>query len=82
VSSTADWLTFTGAPALSIAWTQVDEVQRAGESLMITTADRRGLRFAFTTVDEAARAGVIAAHLRELSEADASLGYGASIFTI
>lgn len=60
----------------------VDEVQRAGESLMITTADRRGLRFAFTTVDEAARAGVIAAHLRELSEADASLGYGASIFTI
>lgn len=79
---TTDWLMFTGAATLSIAWTQVDEVLRAGESLMVTAADRRALRFAFTTVEDAARAGVIAAHLRELREVDASVGYGASLFTI
>jgi hypothetical protein len=69
---TTRWLKFAGTADLSVAWTQVDEVQRAGDDLVITTADRRPLRFAFNTVEDAARAGVIGGHLRDLAQADAS----------
>lgn len=61
---TRDWLKFSGASDLSVAWTQVDEVQRAGPDLVVTLDDRgRGYRFSFRTAEEAARAGVLAAHL-------------------
>ena len=68
---TTRWLTFSGEADLSIAWIQVDDVQRAGADLVITTADRRrDTRFAFNTVEDAARSGVIARHLHELARAD------------
>ncbi len=73
VLMTTHWLKFSGAADLSVAWVQIDDVQRAGADLVITTADRRrDTRFAFNSVEEAARAGVIARHLRELAQADAS----------
>lgn len=85
---TTHWLKFAGTSDLSIAWTQVTDVERAEDDLVITTADRRSMRFAFTTSEDAARAGVIAAHLRDLAQADAladerllagpSDGYGVS----
>jgi len=67
---TTRWLKFAGSADLSIAWTQVDDVERADADLVVTTSDRHSLRFAFNAVEEAARAGVIAAHLRDLAHAD------------
>jgi hypothetical protein len=62
---TRDLLTFRGPTGLSVAWTEVVDVQRAGADLIVTLADRgRSLRFSCDSVDHAARGGVIAEHLR------------------
>jgi len=65
---TTGWLTFRGPSDLSIAWSEVSGVQRAGADLLMTVADSRHVvRFSFHSVDEAARAGVIANHLRQVA---------------
>jgi hypothetical protein len=62
---TPDQLTFRGPTELTVAWTQVANVQRAGADLIVTLADRdRSLRFSCDSVDHAARGGVIAEHLQ------------------
>jgi hypothetical protein len=62
---TADRLTFHGPTDLSVGWTEVVDVERAGADLIVTLADRsRSLRFSCDSVEHAARGGVIAEHLR------------------
>jgi hypothetical protein len=62
---TAGWLRFAGRVDASVAWSQVTDVQRAGKTLVVTVAGRRGaFRFSFRSAEEAARCGVIAGHLR------------------
>jgi len=66
---TSSWLKFSGTNDLSIAWTQVDEVRRSGNDLVVSVGDRtRGCRLSFPTLEDAARCSVIAAHLSELAQ--------------
>ncbi len=66
---TSSWLKFSGTNDLSIAWTQVDEVERSGNDLVVSVGDRsRGCRLSFPTLEDAARCGVIAAHLSQLAQ--------------
>jgi hypothetical protein len=61
---TSGWLKFRGAADMSVAWTEVADVQRAGREVIISLQDsNRVLRFACHGVNEAARAGVLAQHL-------------------
>ena len=66
---TSNWLKFSGTHALSIAWTQIDEVRCSGSDLVVSVGDRsRGCRLSFSTMEDAARCGVIAAHLSERAQ--------------
>jgi hypothetical protein len=66
---TSNWLKISGTHALSIAWTQIDEVRCSGSDLLVSVGDRsRGCRLSFSTMEDAARCGVIAAHLSERAQ--------------
>ena len=61
---TSGWLKFRGALDVSVAWSEVSDVQRAGREVIVSLHDsRRVLRFACHSVGEAARAGVLAQYL-------------------
>jgi hypothetical protein len=61
---TSGWLKFRGALDVSVAWSEVSDVQRAGREVIVSLHDsRRVLRFACHSVGEAARAGVLARYL-------------------
>ncbi len=63
---TSGWLKFRGASDMSVTWTEVADVQRAGCEVIVSLQDsNRVLRFACHTVTEAARAGVLAQHLAQ-----------------
>lgn len=62
------WLKFRGALDMSVAWSEVASVERAGRDLIVSLHDsRRMLRFSCHTLEEAARAGVIAGELSRLA---------------
>jgi hypothetical protein len=61
---TTGWLKFRGSLDVSVAWTEVADVQRAGCDVIVSLHDsKRALRFSCHSVSEAARAGVLAQHL-------------------
>jgi hypothetical protein len=61
---TGSWLKFRGTADMSIAWTEVADVQRADRELIISLREsNRVLRFSCHGVAEAARAGVLAQYL-------------------
>jgi hypothetical protein len=61
---TDGWLKFRGAFDVSVAWTEITHVERAGADVIVSLAgSRRLLRFACQTIADATRGGVIAAHL-------------------
>jgi hypothetical protein len=64
LSLTSGWLKFRGALDVSVAWSEVADVQRAGADLIVSLHEStRMLRFSCHTYSEAARAGVLAQHL-------------------
>jgi hypothetical protein len=66
-------VSFHGTTDVSVAWSDVTGVQRAGGDLILTLANGRPcLRFACDSVDQAARAGVIADHLRMMTTTGAA----------
>ncbi len=70
LSLTSGWLKFRGAVDLSVAWTEVAAVQRAGCEIIISLDDsKRVLRFSCHSLEEAARASVLAQHLAGRSRA-------------
>jgi hypothetical protein len=61
---TSGWLKFRAALDISVAWSEVSEVQRAGRELIVSLQDsKRVFRFAAQSASDAARAGVLAQHL-------------------
>ena len=59
-----EWLKFTGAIDLSVAWTEVTAVQRNDGDLIVILADHgQSLRFACQSIADAARAEAVAKHL-------------------
>jgi hypothetical protein len=73
LSLTGGWLKFRGAVDVSVAWTEVAAVQRAGCEIIILLDDsKRVLRFSCHSLEEAARASVLAQHLAGKSRADAA----------
>jgi hypothetical protein len=65
---TGGWLKFRGAIHVSLAWTEVSDVQRAGRDIIVSLHEsRRILRFSCHTLAEAACAGVVAQHLAAAS---------------
>jgi hypothetical protein len=68
LSMTSGWLKFRGALDLSVAWSEVADVQRAGSDIVLALHDsKRVLRFSCHSVGEAARAGVLADHLTRIA---------------
>ena len=68
LSLTSGWLKFRGALDISVAWTEIADVQRAGRDIIVSLHDsKRVLRFSCNELSEAARAGVLAQHLVTLS---------------
>jgi hypothetical protein len=64
LSLTTGWLKFRGALDVSVAWSEVADVQRAGTDLILSLqASTRVLRFACHSEGDAARAAVLAQHL-------------------
>lgn len=64
LSLTSGWLKFRGALDLSVSWSEVADVQRAGPDLIVSLNEsKRVLRFSCHSENEAARAGVLAQHL-------------------
>jgi hypothetical protein len=64
LSLTSGWLKFRGALDVSVAWTEVAAIQRAGREIIVSLHDsQRVLRFSCHSESEAARAGVLAQHL-------------------
>jgi hypothetical protein len=69
LSLTSGWLKFRGTVDITVAWTEVAEVQRAGCDIIVSLHDsKRVLRFACNAIGEAARGGVLAHHLSALSK--------------
>ena len=67
------WLKFRGALDMSVAWSEVSSVERAGRELIVSLQDSsRVLRFSCHTFEEAARGAVIAAELARQAGATAS----------
>jgi hypothetical protein len=72
---TTGWLRFRGALDLSVAWSEVSRVQRAGRELIVTLQDsNRALRFGCHTIEEASRGGVLAEHLASTARTQAVEG--------
>jgi hypothetical protein len=71
---TDGWLTFRGSRDLSVAWTEVTSVQRAGSDLLVTIEDQpEVLRFACHSEQDAARGELIAERLRQIGLAAPAL---------
>ena len=65
---TSRWMKFRGALDLSVAWSEVSDVQRAGRDIIIALHDsKRVLRFSCQSVIDAAQVGVLAQHLSSAS---------------
>jgi hypothetical protein len=63
---TTGWLKFRGGLDVSIAWSEVGLVQRAGRDIIVALEDsRRILRFTCPTLEDAARGSVIAEYLAQ-----------------
>lgn len=61
---TSGWVKFHGALDLSVVWTEVATVERAGRDIIVALHDsRRVLRFSCHAPEEAARGAVVARHL-------------------
>jgi hypothetical protein len=61
---TDGWLKFRGMLDVSVAWSEVSHVERAGDEIILMLANsRRMLRFSFRTPGDAACAGVLAQYL-------------------
>jgi hypothetical protein len=61
---TDGWFEFRGAFDVSVAWSEVSQVERAGTEIIVQLRDtRRMLRCSLLTVIDATRAGVLAQHL-------------------
>jgi hypothetical protein len=70
LSLTSGWLKFRGALDISVAWTEIADVQRAGRDIIVSLHDsKRVLRFSCNAISEAAQAGVLAQHLVAISGA-------------
>lgn len=68
---TSGWLRFRGALDLSVAWSEVSGVQRAGREIIFTLHDsNRALRFGCHTLDESTRGSVIAEYLAQVAHRD------------
>jgi hypothetical protein len=79
LSFTSGWLKFRGALDISVAWTEVTNVQRAGRDIIVSLHDsKRVLRFSCNTISEAAQAGVLAQHLIAISGPRATESTGES----
>lgn len=65
---TSRYLKFRGAIDVSVSWSEVADVQRAGAVLVVSLHEStRMLRFSCHSDSEAARAGVLAQHLANRS---------------
>jgi hypothetical protein len=63
---TSGWLKFRGTLDLSVTWSEIADVQRAGREMVILLQDsRRLLRFSCHSETETARGVVIAQHLAQ-----------------
>ena len=63
---TTGWLKFRGTLDLSVAWSEVADVQRAARELVVSLQDsRRLLRFSCHSEAEASHGAVIARHLAQ-----------------
>ena len=64
LSLTSGWLKFRGALDITVAWTEIAGVQRAGRDIIVSLHNsKRTFRFSCNEINEAARAGVLAQHL-------------------
>jgi hypothetical protein len=69
LSLTSGWLKYRGGVDISVAWTELADVQRAGRDIIFSLHDsKRVLRFSCNAVGEAAQAGVLAQHLITISK--------------
>ena len=70
---TSGWLRFRGALDLSVAWSEVARVQRAGREIIVTLQDsNRALRFGCHTLEESTRGSVVAEYLANAAREDSS----------
>lgn len=66
---TSDWLKFRGALDVSVAWSEISDVQRTDcEVIVAMHESKRVLRFCCQSVGEAAEAGVLARHLSSAAQ--------------
>jgi hypothetical protein len=66
---TSGWLKFRGAVDVSVAWSEVADVQRARREIVVSLRDsRRLLRFSCHSEAEAARGALIAQHLTQSAQ--------------
>lgn len=70
---TTSWLKFHGALDVSVVWSEVADVQRAGHEIVVSLPNSdRLLRFSCDSIAEAARGAVIATFLATTSRAGAA----------
>lgn len=80
---TTGWLKFRGTVDVSVAWSEVAEVQRARREMVVSLRDsRRLLRFSCHSEAEAARGVLLAQHLTQsaqppIADSDASFHHAA-----
>ena len=66
---TSGWLKFRGTVDVSVAWSEVADVQRARREIVVSLQDsRRLLRFSCHSEAEAARGALIAQHLTQSAQ--------------
>ncbi len=66
---TSGWLKFRGTVDISVAWSEVAEVQRGRREMVVSLRDsRRLLRFSCHSEAEAARGALIARHLTQSAQ--------------
>jgi hypothetical protein len=66
---TSGWLKFRGTVDVSVAWSEVAEVQRARREVVVSLLDsRRLLRFSCHSEAEATRGALIAQHLAQSAQ--------------
>jgi hypothetical protein len=69
---TRGWLKFRGGFDISVAWSEVSNVERAGAEIIVSLNEsRRLLRFACQTTSDAARGGILAQHLARVARIEA-----------
>lgn len=68
---TSGWLRFRGALDLSVTWSEVSGVQRAGREVIVMLQDsNRALRFGCHTLEESTRGSVLAEYLAQAAHRD------------